>query len=876
MLNLILYPALNITIISLFFIIIVKNFSVIFKQNWTYSLIITLIAMVMITKTPAFHTLIPIINKKSYCYSLAQTYKLLFGKETIPWHFNHLYQWGIFTWLALELLLLFSIYGFLVYILQQIIFVLKYYLNAIFLLIKSQFSPSTSNLNNINDDVPITNSKNDLLGFNELTKEFYTQYIASNLNKSQNTVIILDSIFRIGKTSFLNLLHEKIEESNIKIFAKPHHIHTVKFSAMTVLAQCEDNKNTIIATFINFLYQQLQDTGVDKFLRHISNSYTEKLTNTNMEKFNKEHQTLEGISKKIQDKHQTIVLIIEDLDRLTTIQLFYILTFLYHIKECPRIITILPAEVQKIYSALENHNTQDNDENKGDRNNDDSDTPHAIHEYHKLIDDTYDLTARVRNRQVELLWGEDNKCYKKESDEIIIAKKEIKNAKEIKDHFLYIDDQKIFFNNQEININNLPIDDREKVKKLQNENTVKYQALLFLPLKMLNFWQNTTIFPSKNHAQLFHPALLQIITKFNVTTSEIKKTIQLFQDDKRYQKIKNIHIVDIFIYSIIKTRYAPRIHLLGLDNNFMTTLFKTICMRTTMEITESINPHKLNTNLPQEFMQLLRNTTWQGDIFFDTKYSFSTMLFINPSMDFLHPFNNHGLYNCSNNENIIYDPDDFQLTKLPLRSYVQWLFYTWYASNKSPTPETNRIPFWRFILFYNWLLLDANSTNLLYKLTILQFFKNQDFKTSWSDAHYSAFFTASGINFLMILIVAHGVLQRDDIYYKNIIANIIVKMVHHDNPSFFNYVNSLAHTQLLFVYEKGKRFSSTDITWDENEKKWIPDVSLIKTKIGIQIKYNTFFEDANLEYIPYDNLEITLGKFVNNLNDIEKLAKNNG
>ena len=853
--------------ISLLIIVIAKNLINILN-NWKYLIILTPLLLLYISQKQV--TLV--------CFSLDSC--LIIKQFSLLWFIS------IFTYSILELLLPSSLTGWLVLNLDILIARIRHLVECLIHWLCKELSmlnkKNRIDMDIMLDDRSIFDEKNDKLGFvakngsNGLVDEFYDTCINKKFVAEKNTIIILDSLYRIGKSSFLNLLHNKITIINNTWYGiKSGKIKEIKFSATTLLADCDkDNDIGVLYKFLDAIKQELRGTANYELFKFIIKGYFK--SKFGLDFANLGNNNFQELLKSVKKRHQKIILIIEDLDRVKENDLQHVIKFLWHIKNLPYMVTILPAQAHILCFNIDIDNTSHQTYQKQDIENIDNEKilPSYSQNYHKLIDDVYHLTDKVRHMQVKWLWGINNELYDKADDEISV---EVRNGNEVKNmngyanpdyvnqDILYIDDECIKFNGQQIIINNLPIDDIDKVAKIKKNRTVNYKELLFLPLRMLNFWQNTTIYQNWRHEQFFYSIILNILYRFQVNTSEIKKTIKIFKNN--YQLFKSKNIFDVLIYSLIEIRYE-----FYLQDTLITSTHETSILNFIRNAILDIDCRYVNfdyKSLPIEIINLLEYTSSYSKIFTTINKNTSGLFDLN--------YQSKGLLWSNNNDS------ERNILRNDARSFMNYIFNNIFIHHTKYE--------YMFFIFYNyWLVLNNGFTqfgeniniNTMYKLTALKFFEeNSDYEYEMTDMDIKYCFSSfNAIYFAMLYIVNYHKLfwhdefphQDDHLYNYKIWMTKNIRKV-------FTLIEDRIPNSLSNIYEQ---LRYTFIVKDcEIDNRRYPECCLFRDIINRvsdkiweirhpQLNQHTIYMKIGIDK-HYENLEITVQQFIDNMNKIYEL-----
>lgn len=872
--------------ISLLIIVIAKNLMNIFN-NWKYLILIVPLIVLYISQKQV--TLLVCSFSLDSCLIIKQ--------------FNSIWFIFIFIYSLSELLLPVSLTGWLILKLDILIARIRHICEyLIHFLCKNSNRHNRKNSTDrdiIFDDRSISDEKDDQLGFVDkngstgLVNEFYEICINKRFVAEKNTIIILDSLYRIGKSSFLNLLHNKIKIfNNTWAGVKSGKIKEIKFSATTLLADCDkDNDISILYKFLDAIKQELRGTANYELFKFIIKGYFK--SKFGFEFANLGNNNFQGLLKSVKKHHQKIILIIEDLDRVKDNELQHVIKFLWHIKDLPYMVTILPAQAHILCFNLDIDNINHQNDQNQNRDNTDNEKilPSYSQTYHKLIDDVYHLTDKVRHMQVKWLWGINNQLYDKSDDEILIkvhtgnkVKKlgAFANSDYVNQNILYIDDECLKFNGQEIVINNLSTNDIAKIVKIKGNNTVKYNELLFLPLRMINFWQNTTIYQNWRHEQLFYSIIFNILSRFQVNTSEIKKAIKIFKN--HYQQFKSKNIFDVLIYLLIEIRYEFYLQDIlstpDYENSFLKFLRNAI-----LDIDYISRALDFNyKSLPIEIINLLEYTSSYSKVFTigNRGIERSTGLFNYSDLNKALKWSN----NQNNEENISYS-----LIRNDARGFMDYL-----AHNIHPF-YPNKCQYLLFMFYHSWLVLDNGFSalgeniciNTLYKLTSLRFFdETPNYEYEMTDMEIGYCFSNFNAIFFAILYIAtyDELIRLEQHYLKNykiwMTKNIrkLFNMIHllEHNPPSIPYPKHHSLYQVWMELHLNKIFIIKDCNIDGIIYK---ECCLFMDIINIRNDgvWGTIYPQFN-QYIiymkvgidkHYEDLKITVQQFINNINKVYEL-----
>ena len=218
------------------------------------------------------------------------------------------------------------------------------------------------------DEQPITIESEDIIGFNLLRSLFYYNYISYNFSPIVNRIIILDGVRGVGKTSFLNLLKNKIhgyEKSNCKTFKQyisGGYINLVQLSLMPLIASTGD---VDLRKVLQYLADNLYGDE-SLYLRRLLSVFNSnnKLNLENIKETLGINDNILQLRKHIKRSEQKNIIIIEDIDRLDDNKLREAVKFLWFIYELPFTITILPGDDARIRKAINfaNSESQNTDE----------------------------------------------------------------------------------------------------------------------------------------------------------------------------------------------------------------------------------------------------------------------------------------------------------------------------------------------------------------------------------------------------------------------------------------------------------------------------------------------------------------------------------
>jgi hypothetical protein len=787
----------------------------------------------------------------------------------------------------LELSLPFSITGLFILRLEALALKVQYafiWLCSCLYNILRVESKGGSNLNIMLDDRPLYNEEDDKLGFvskngaKGIVDDFYEICINEKFVAEKNTIIILDSLYRIGKSSFLNLLHNKIKKINNTLHGiKTGKIKEIKFSATTLLADCDTgNEVNVLYKFLDTIKQELRGTANYELFKYIIKGYFKNKLSIDFTSLG--NNNFQELLKLVRGKRQKIILIIEDLDRVRNSDLKHVIKFLWHIKDLPYIVTILPAQAQILCFNIDLDSTDYQPQKQSAKAyhlNNKTVLPSYSQNYHKLIDDVYYLTDKVRHMQVKWLWSTENELYNKDDDEILI---EVHNNDEVKNMSgyanpdivnqgrLYIDNGYIVFNGQRIRISDLSQEDQHQVIKIKNSKDINFSELLFLPLKMLNFWQNTTIYPHRRHELLFKTILLNILNRFQVNTTEIKKIIKLFKSN--YKDFKDKNISDVIVYCLIEVRYKFYLMDIIITPNYEVSTLNLI----KNSVLNVYSPMDIDyKSLPKQINNLLEYTSSHHKIFpsiNNTKNYYGLFDFYYHDAGILWSNNSNGELNIP-----------YELQSNGARNFMKAIFYNIHMS--CPT----KCQYLLFMFYHYWLVLnnkysisEKDNVNTLYKLTALKFFEeNPNYEHEMTDIEIeSCFSNSSGIIFAILYIANYHELRMLRVeYLKNYeiwmaknIRKVLTLIQDIKSPLHQSYIDLLFYTFIIKTCEiKGDYYKEwclfTELLYRDENGAWKYHHSLLGNHT-IYMQLNTI----NCS----ENLEITMEQFVQNINKIHELA----
>lgn len=215
-----------------------------------------------------------------------------------------------------------------------------------------------------NRERPINTPNEDFLGFNLLSASLFYNSVENSFDPNINLITIIDARRGMGKTSFINLLVQRINgftyrhNGDCQLFKNiltHKQIKIVQFSIMPFLAGLNsNNEKEYINNFITFIAQNLTPSS-SKYLKAILSSTTAFNDKFNLEKFISQLGNNDDIAKlknNLKLSEQKNLIIIEDLDRLSEEQLKIFAKALWFIHDLPFTITLLPAEEEKIKKAV--------------------------------------------------------------------------------------------------------------------------------------------------------------------------------------------------------------------------------------------------------------------------------------------------------------------------------------------------------------------------------------------------------------------------------------------------------------------------------------------------------------------------------------------
>lgn len=206
------------------------------------------------------------------------------------------------------------------------------------------------NMNSI--EMPIYTNRFDLLDIFGEVVQFFNNYVEKLFHPRQNSVILLDGEFGIGKSSFINLLNEYIQNSFLSQhrFLCRDDISVIKISALKFISlDKSESDDTKLRDFANYINNQLLSTE-RKFFSNFLNSLEE----TSVKLGGIEFKLVNFIqSEKSLDKFSLnkYLLIIEDMDRLGDRDLRILIRILFLIHDMPNIVTILPLSKDMLLKA---------------------------------------------------------------------------------------------------------------------------------------------------------------------------------------------------------------------------------------------------------------------------------------------------------------------------------------------------------------------------------------------------------------------------------------------------------------------------------------------------------------------------------------------
>lgn len=205
----------------------------------------------------------------------------------------------------------------------------------------------------------------DFLGFNLLSASFFYNGIKDSFDPNINLIKIIDAKRGMGKTSFINLLVQRINgvtyrhDADCQLFKDilaNKQIKIVQFSIMPFLAALNnstDDEKKCIDNFIKYIADNLTPAS-SRYLNAILSSTTAFNDKFNLEKFISQITNSDSIVKiknNLKLSEQKNLIIIEDLDRLNEKQLQIFVKALWFIYELPFTITLLPCEEKKILAS---------------------------------------------------------------------------------------------------------------------------------------------------------------------------------------------------------------------------------------------------------------------------------------------------------------------------------------------------------------------------------------------------------------------------------------------------------------------------------------------------------------------------------------------
>lgn len=231
---------------------------------------------------------------------------------------------------------------------------------------------NTESMAPFNDiEKPITSPHEDLFAFNILSAHFYYNRILHRFDPNINSIIIIDSLRGMGKTSFLNLLEMRVYgktyrvENKRKLFSRvmsKKQINVVKFSVLPLLPFDLSDNNTTADIFISRLINYISNTlsvSEAEYLKAIVASTKYITDKFDIKEFilrvGKDDKFLQ-LKKHLKLLQYKNILIIEDIDRLPEPLLKIFAQALWYIYELPFTITLLPCNAKQLRDVINLNN----------------------------------------------------------------------------------------------------------------------------------------------------------------------------------------------------------------------------------------------------------------------------------------------------------------------------------------------------------------------------------------------------------------------------------------------------------------------------------------------------------------------------------------
>lgn len=194
-------------------------------------------------------------------------------------------------------------------------------------------------------DTPICDKKDDLLGRGEFIENFI-KIIRNTTGKGNR--LLLSGKWGSGKTSVLNSVENELKNDNTIYFKRvnPWQNDTKERFAQALLYEIDNFSNNTIPYFSVF----------DKFYANLINHLDSLSVGPINFNFPKETANIGNSIEEIQEylklKREKLVIVIDDLDRLSKRQILDVLGIIYMFSECYNIVFILSANIEKVEDIL--------------------------------------------------------------------------------------------------------------------------------------------------------------------------------------------------------------------------------------------------------------------------------------------------------------------------------------------------------------------------------------------------------------------------------------------------------------------------------------------------------------------------------------------
>jgi len=221
----------------------------------------------------------------------------------------------------------------------------------------------------IEGDFPITNSQEDILGRTDFINILKRKFM--NIDKEKGFAFLLSAGWGEGKTSCINLLKEKLRKENLFEFIdiNPWFNDTKEKLLNAVLGEI----NTFAKSFYPYKSFESEFDDIVKLTNIKLTNHLEIALQNILENFTKDNNIqhkIKNIGKILKNEYsKRIVIVLDDIDRLSKEHILYILQVVQMFKQYTNIIFVLSVNYNKIENILceisdpcvKNNNINNND-----------------------------------------------------------------------------------------------------------------------------------------------------------------------------------------------------------------------------------------------------------------------------------------------------------------------------------------------------------------------------------------------------------------------------------------------------------------------------------------------------------------------------------